>query len=91
MSKLKEAVARNLMVQCQKGEPFECLHISTCQHADEDICQWQREETDSILAPVRAEVEKIRAENPNEKCTPPYGGRYRGFEQACQAILKALE
>ncbi len=56
---LQEQIAGHYMVQCQKGEPFECPHLADCPHEDKDICLWQLEEADSILALVRAEIEQV--------------------------------
>lgn len=60
MSKLnREEIAAEFMVQCEKGEPFECPHLATCPHEDKDICLWQYESADKILAAHDATVREI--------------------------------
>ena len=46
----REEIARNYMVQCEKGEPFECSYLETCEHPDCDNCQWQLDMADQIIA-----------------------------------------
>lgn len=56
---LREDVAGKFMVQCQKGEDFECPYLETCPHEDKDICLWQLESADTVLSLLRQRVEEI--------------------------------
>jgi len=42
-------IASRFMVQCQKGEPFECPYLNTCPHDDKDVCQWQLDQADEMV------------------------------------------
>lgn len=55
---LREEVARIFMVQCEKGEPFECPYLETCPHEDKEICQWQLDMADEAIRLIKGK-EKI--------------------------------
>lgn len=45
---LQQKIAGRFMIQCEKGEPFECPHLEDCPHEDKDICLWQLEAAEEI-------------------------------------------
>lgn len=61
---LRERIASRHMVQCQKGEPFECPHLKDCPHKDEDTCQWQYECADQTLKDFDKWLEEVDAAYP---------------------------
>lgn len=66
---LRERIASRYMVQCKNSKDFECLYIGTCPHEDKEICQWQLDNADEILALTASiyEEEKIEyGESVNE-------------------------
>ncbi len=65
--KLRREIAAEFMVQCQNGEPFECPYLKGCEHPDDDICRWQFESADKVVAKVLRELAATRPEETREK------------------------
>src|SRR3990172_11579185 len=57
---LRERIANDYMIQCKSSKDFECPHYESCRHEDKDICDWQLDHADTILAMFRGEVEKSK-------------------------------
>src|SRR3990172_12522307 len=57
---LRERIANDYMIQCKSSKDFECPHYESCRHEDKDICDWQLDHADTILAMFKEEVEKSR-------------------------------
>lgn len=62
MTLKRDELAADFMVQCEKGEPFECPHLADCPHEDKDLCLWQYEHADRIIEAHKALIQEIRAE-----------------------------
>ncbi len=46
----REQAASKYMIQCQNSKDFECPYLETCPHEDKDVCQWQLDQADQIIA-----------------------------------------
>jgi hypothetical protein len=56
LDEIREAVASKIIVNCGYNTEYPCPHAyptigyEKCPHLDEDICMWQKEQADDILA-----------------------------------------
>ena len=55
----RDELAADFMVQCEKGEPFECPHLADCPHEDKDLCLWQYEHADRIIEAHNTVIREI--------------------------------
>ena len=65
----REGIAGKIVVDCGFGTDFPCPHTpegnpfgtdEPCPHEDKDICLYQLDQADNIIAYLKAEVEKNR-------------------------------